>query len=161
MTAKKGWEATAPWIGVDMDGTLAKYPAGRGLPWNAFGPPIPAMVDRIKYWLSRDKEVRIVTARVFPYVFGNPSFSHAISHRHQCLVTGLTFTCREMIEAIGDYTELHVGQRLPSTCAKDYQMIELWDDRAVQVVPNTGRTLAEEHEAVVSALKGRAFKAAE
>jgi hypothetical protein len=33
-------------------------------------------------------------------------------------------------------------------------MIELWDDRAVQMVPNTGRTLAEEHEAELSALKG-------
>lgn len=35
-------------------------------------------------------------------------------------------------------------------------MTELWDDRAVQVVANTGQTLSDEHEAVVAALRGRA-----
>jgi hypothetical protein len=34
-------------------------------------------------------------------------------------------------------------------------MIEQWDDRAVQVVSNTGRTLADEHAAELSALRGR------
>lgn len=32
----------------------------------------------------------------------------------------------------------HIGIVLPVTNVKDYGMIELWDDRAVQVIPNTG-----------------------
>jgi hypothetical protein len=40
--------------------------------------------------------------------------------------------------AIGDWCEEHIGVRLPITCTKDYGMVELWDDRAVQVIPNTG-----------------------
>lgn len=35
--------------------------------------------------------------------------------------------------------ETHIGRVLPITNIKDYQMIELWDDRAVQVIPNTGQ----------------------
>lgn len=27
---------------------------------------------------------------------------------------------------------------IPVVCRKDYAMVELWDDRAVQVIPNTG-----------------------
>ena len=36
------------WIGVDLDGTLAKYST-----WNngQIGDPIPAMVERVKKWL--------------------------------------------------------------------------------------------------------------
>jgi hypothetical protein len=40
---------------------------------------------------------------------------------------------------IQDWTEQHLGARLEVVCEKDYGMVELWDDRAVQVVPNTGR----------------------
>lgn len=43
------------WIGVDFDGTLAKYPGGE---------PVPLMVMRVKRYLRAGIEVRIVTARV-------------------------------------------------------------------------------------------------
>lgn len=43
---------------------------------------------------------------------------------------------REMIES---WCVEHIGHKLPITNVKDYGMIELWDDRAVQVIPNTGR----------------------
>jgi hypothetical protein len=33
----------------------------------------------------------------------------------------------------------HIGVVLPITNQKDYGMIELWDDRCVQVITNTGR----------------------
>lgn len=33
----------------------------------------------------------------------------------------------------------HLGQELEVTCSKDYGMILLYDDRAVQIIPNTGR----------------------
>lgn len=157
----QGWKPTNPWIGVDLDGTLARYPENdRGLPWNVFGTPVKAMVDRIKGWLEENKDVRIVTARVFPFVCGNPVWHHehdpALGYVNRCMITGEAFTINEMCIAIQEYTQRHVGARLPVTCAKDYQMVQLWDDRAVQVVPNQGRTLAEEHEAVLNAMRGKA-----
>jgi len=36
------------------------------------------------------------------------------------------------------WCEEHLGRRLPITCVKDHRMVEIWDDRSVQVVPNTG-----------------------
>lgn len=49
------------WIGVDLDGTLAKHHGARRI-----GEPIPEMVDRIKRWVREGKEVRILTARADP-----------------------------------------------------------------------------------------------
>jgi hypothetical protein len=43
--------------------------------------------------------------------------------------------------AIDKWCREHVGVVLPVTHEKDYGMVELWDDRAVQVEPNTGRRL--------------------
>lgn len=38
------------WIGVDLDGTLAHYDGWKGA--DHIGEPIPAMVERVKQWLS-------------------------------------------------------------------------------------------------------------
>ena len=43
-----------------------------------------------------------------------------------------------MIEKIQDWTQKHIGERLEVTNQKDYSMVELWDDRAIQVIPNKG-----------------------
>lgn len=102
------------WIGVDLDGTLAFYDRWRGE--RHIGAPVPAMLARVKAWLAAGMEVRIFTARV--------SGHHA--------------EAREVEEAIKAWCREHVGQALPVTCTKDYQMVELWDDRAVQVRKNTG-----------------------
>lgn len=136
-------EQRGGWIGVDLDGTLAHYDKWVG--WNVFGDPIPPMVERVKAWLVAGVEVRIMTARVGV----DPEMGGI------CRVTKETFTSKQMASAIQDWTEKHVGARLTVTCVKDVNMIELWDDRAVQVVPNTGRTLAEEHLAEMTALKGK------
>lgn len=101
------------WIGVDLDGTLAFYDG-----WvspSHIGPPIHKMLDRVKRWLEEGQEVRIFTARVSKE--------------------------DEAVEARGRIEEwclLYLGEVLPITHMKDYQMIELWDDRCVQVEPNTG-----------------------
>lgn len=149
------------WIGVDLDGTFAYYgpgatPATWTMAWDEIGPPIMPMVKRVQEWLGDGKEVRIVTARVFPFIPGQGNPLKTLLHTKRCLVTGRFFTIEEMIKTIQKYTMAHVGMALTCTCAKDYKMIELWDDRAVQVVPNTGRTLAEEHAAITSALHGKA-----
>lgn len=101
------------WIGVDLDGTLAHYDG-----WvddQHIGEPIPAMVDRVKRWLAEGYEVRIMTARA-----------------------GHSNVRPETFMAIEVWLKEHVGQVLPITTVKDFQMIELWDDRCVQVVQNTG-----------------------
>lgn len=106
-----------PWIGVDLDGTLAKYSG-----WVSethIGAPVPAMLARVKKWLAEGKDVRIFTARVC-----DPARVDAR-------------------EAIVRWCREHVGQELVITNAKDYAMVELWDDRAVQVVPNTGERVDE------------------
>jgi hypothetical protein len=128
------------WIGVDLDGTLAQYT--ESAPWNVLGQPVPAMLARVKAWLAEDKDVRVLTARVFPYIPGISS-TEVFSKNRRCFHTGEMFSPAEMVLVIQKYTFLHLGKILPVTCAKDSHMIEQWDDRTVQVVPNTGQTLAE------------------
>jgi hypothetical protein len=101
------------WIGVDLDGTLAQYPF-TSKSGETIGPPVPRMLTRVKSWLADGKEVRIMTAR--------------ISHTDYVTV----------VEEINQWCKKYVGKILPVTNEKDYEMIELWDDRAVQVIPNTG-----------------------
>lgn len=104
------------WIGVDLDGTLAEHTTWHG-PYH-IGAPIPKMLARVKAWLAAGQRVKIMTARAAPDATGAPDPA--------------------VICAIQNYTEKHTGHRLEVTCQKDYEMIELWDDRAVQVIPNTG-----------------------
>lgn len=105
------------WIGVDLDGTLAHYDEWVGV--DHIGEPIPEMVERVKTWLAEGKDVRIFTARI---------------------CGGLT-EGRKAANYIEDWCAIHIGTTLPITCMKDFQMIELWDDRCVHVEKNTGRIL--------------------
>jgi len=104
------------WIGVDLDGTLAHYDGWKGI--THVGDPIPKMCARVKCWLAEGKEVRIFTARVTEGLDGRD-----------------VEQARHAVEA---WCEIHLGQKLPVTNVKDFGMIELWDDRAVQVIINTG-----------------------
>lgn len=103
------------WIGVDLDATLAAYSSWRGP--THIGPPIMPMLSRVKGWLAEGWEVRIFTARA-----GDPD---------PAVIPAIKAWCRE-----------HVGVELEVTNVKDYQMVELWDDRAVQVEKNTGEPLS-------------------
>lgn len=114
------------WIGVDLDGTLAEYNGWVGE--TEIGKPIPLMVARVKKWLSEGKTVKIFTARVTEGITNLDGTPHDNSL---------------VIKAIQDWCLEHIGQVLPITNVKDYSMIELWDDRAIQVVPNTGRSISE------------------
>lgn len=132
-----------PWIGVDLDGTLAFYE--HWLRWDHIGEPIAPMVSRVKDWLAAGKKVKIMTARIKPFD----------SARIWCQVTGREISNAMIKDNIKAWCKLHIGVELEVTCIKDLNMIELWDDRAVQVIPNTGQTLSDAHEAEVSALKGK------
>lgn len=100
------------WIGVDLDGTLAE--------WNGWqhdgkiGKPIPAMMERVYKWL------------------------------HTPGLTVKIFTARAAMNAELEIPRIHAWlaenglPQLEVTCCKDMFMVELWDDRAIQVIKNTG-----------------------
>lgn len=118
------------WIGVDLDGTLAQYGEFKGV--EHIGEPVPAMLARVKRWLADGRDVRIFTARVdggeVALIGGNKA--------------GEQFrNVQAVVEIVQAWCLKHVGQKLPVTNKKDYGMIELWDDRAVQVEMNTGRVI--------------------
>ena len=100
------------WIGVGLDGTLAEYHG-----WVAsghIGEPIPEMLYRIKTWIREGKTVKIFTAR--------------------CSVP-------EQVAPVKNWLEKHGIGGLEITNVKDPGMMELWDDRCVQVERNTGKPI--------------------
>ena len=102
-------EGYAPWIGVDLDGTLARADSWKGM--TEIGEPVPLMVRRVRAWIDKGLTVKVLTARA-------------------CDPAGVAATQAWL-----------VAQGLPAlevTDRKDFGMVELWDDRAIQVVHNTG-----------------------
>lgn len=96
-----------PWIGVDLDATLAVYTK-----WgDPIGEPILPMLAKIYKLRAAGKVVKIFTARA-----EDPG-QHAV--------------IRKWLEPLN-------LQDLEITNVKDLAMIELYDDRAVQMIPNTG-----------------------
>ncbi len=98
-----------PWIGVDLDGTLAEATPWKGM--SHIGPPVPLMLRRVRLWLEKGARVKIVTARA-----GDP----------------------EGLKATQAWLRSNRLPDLAATDRKDFGMIELWDNRAIQVVQNTG-----------------------
>jgi hypothetical protein len=100
-----------PWIGADLDRTLAVY--NKFVNPTHIGEPIPEMVEKVKEVLAEGKyKVKIFTARV--------------SDLEQA---------KEAIPAIQEWC---LKQVLEITCMKDFGCVEIWDDRVKQVIPNTG-----------------------
>lgn len=116
----------AGWIGVDLDGTLATYP----VPIDQIGEPIPLMVARVKEWHDDNIEVRIVTARVGMCLERNPDG----------IADDFEFASKQAI-LIEQWCIKHLGFALKVTASKDFNMLQLWDDRCIQVECNTGKIL--------------------
>lgn len=124
------------WIGVDFDGTLSYYDRWRGA--GHVGAPIGPMVERVREWLAKGYEVRIFTARIWPFVgVLQPTDAMPVPDGRRAQ-DSFDAAC-----AIAEFCIAQFGRVLPITNVKDYDMIELWDDRAVHVVQNTGRQLGE------------------
>lgn len=102
----------AKWIGVDLDGTLARHSGKLG---GKIGAPLADMLDRVKKWLDDGHEVRIFTARADSSL--------------------------ERIK-IARWLEDHGLPELAITNTKDWEMQELWDDRAIRVIHNKGEPCA-------------------
>lgn len=90
------------------------------------------MVERVQRWLLEGKTVKIVTARV--------AATEAISPEGN--LDGSAFA-KEQAAAIKEWCKKWIGQELDVTASKDFAMIELWDDRCVQVQANTGIPVTE------------------
>jgi len=85
----------------------------RGMQYG-IGEPVPAMAFRVRKWLAEGKVVKIFTARA---------------------------SVPELIPEVEEWSKENFGVVLPVTNKKDFEMIELWDDRAIQVEFNTGRRM--------------------
>ena len=104
------------WIGVDLDGTLAHYELGQ---YPEIGEPIEPMLNRILDWLEAGEEVRILTARA---AHGEEDIERV--HKWLVDVAGLP--------------------KLQVTSQKDQDMDVLWDDKVIQVKPNTGEPIVDQ-----------------
>lgn len=109
----------------DLDGTLAIYDGWVsethiGPPVPRIYPDVPSPVERAQEYIRQGWEVRIFTARVAGL---NPGVHDQ----------------RAVFDAIEAWCERYIGQKLPITCQKDYDVVVLFDDRAVGVEKNTGR----------------------
>ena len=100
------------WIGVDLDGTLAEWDGWKGPEY--IGKPIPLMLDRVKRWIKMDIEVRVFTARA---------------------------SVPEHIPPVQKWLKENGLGNVRVTNEKDYRMLQLWDDRCIQVIPNTGQLI--------------------
>jgi hypothetical protein len=112
------------WVGFDLDGTLANDEPGQAYDPLRIGEPIPRTVQRARDLLADGMNIRIVTARAMPK--GNKQIPQF-----------------EVIYAIEQWCLTHLGQIVPVVACKDYDMLALYDDRAIQVERNTGELSTE------------------
>ncbi len=105
-------EQNTPWIGVDLDGTLAKFGMWSG--FSHIGKPVKPMLERVRKWQAEGYRVKIFTARA---------------------------SIPEAIPPIQKWLKKHKLGDLEITNKKDFSLVEIWDDRCVHVVANTGRPM--------------------
>ena len=111
----KVWYKSTPWIGVDLDGTLAHDDTGsRSL--GEIGSPIKPMLNRLIKWIAEGKTVKIFTARA---------------------------SSPKQVAMVKRWLASHGLPDLEVTNVKDLRMIELWDDRCVQVMTNRGEPISQ------------------
>ncbi len=100
------------WIGVDLDGTLASHDLNSSMV--TIGAPVPLMMERVRQMIEQGHRVKIFTARAQD---------------------------SDQVLLIRKWLEKNGLPALEITNIKDYNMIKLFDDRAVQVERNTGKLI--------------------
>lgn len=103
---------TGGWIAVDLDGTLARYESRHGI--TIIGKAIEPTLTRVKHWLDAGIEVRIFTARA-----SDPA----------------------LLAPIQQWLLQNKLPPLAVTNRRDRNLMQLWDDRVVQVERNSGEVL--------------------
>lgn len=110
-------------IAVDLDGTLASFNGWHGP--EHIGLPVPVMLERVKQWLKNGIEVKIFTARA-------------------CIP--------EYVPYVKQWLKDNGLPDLEVTNKKDFSTLEIWDDIAVGIIPNSGKPkLARDVEACYAA----------
>lgn len=113
------------WVGVDLDGCLAKYDGFVSV--DHIGEPVPAIQELVKAMIADGVDVRIFTARVAPATLIYNKTPEQAQEEIQ-----------KVVIAIAQWSFEHLGKMLPVTATKDFMMKFCIDDRSVQVEPNTG-----------------------
>lgn len=103
-----------PWIGFDLDGTLAHYEKGGSM--DSVGKPISEVVNILLIYHRAGFKCKIFTARAAD---------------------------KENIQIVKDWLVENNLPNLEITNIKDPGMQMLFDDRAVQVVRNKGKILGD------------------
>jgi hypothetical protein len=121
------------WWGFDIDKTAFVDEGGtRG---GVIGAPIKSMIRRIKYFLRTGRKVCIVTARVH---WSEPDKDLQMT------------TIRQ---ALNDVLGQDLANQITIRSDKDRHMIDLYDDRAKQVIPNKGILVQNELVRAITALR--------
>lgn len=115
----------APWIGVDLDGTLARQHSETQDP-DKIGEPVEPMMERVRKWIADGQTVKIFTARA---------------------------SVPRQIALVKEWLRAHDLPDLEVTNVKDFKMLELWDDRAVQVGRNSGQPATRQETTAQPAVK--------
>ena len=106
----KAAAAKPGWIGMDLDGTLAYADTLSGT--SKIGPPVPRMVELLSELMREGYRIKIFTARA---------------------------TDSQQIGMILKWLKDNGLPEMEVTNMKDFEMICLYDDRAIQVITNTGQ----------------------
>ena len=145
--------AGEPWIGFDLDGTLAIYDKWEGI--DHIGAPIAPMVELAKRLHADGKKVKIVTARVAPR--DNPEIRTVVPHDVPGYAANVTrapdnpeplagiyaYTTWTAWHFIADWCAQHLGFVPEIVYQKDHLMVTLYDDRVKQVIQNDGTLVAD------------------
>lgn len=126
-------ESGRGWYGFDLDGTLAKYDGWKGI--DHIGEPVKPMVELIKRMHDEGKIVKIVTARIAPHKLEDGTVGEA----YITVPDGEKGATRNYAhQFINDWCHFNLGFIPEIVYQKDHLMLELYDDRVKQVVPNEG-----------------------
>lgn len=149
------------WHGFDLDGTLAVYDKWEGI--DHIGEPIAPMVDLIRKMHESGEVVKILTARVSPrpepeymptphpmYADSYPGANDGDVPEYAAKAEfgsgperqlALAFYAKREWNArdfVADWCLKNLGFLPEITHEKDHLMLDLYDDRVKQVVPNKG-----------------------
>ena len=121
------------WYGFDLDGTLAKYDGWKGI--DHIGEPVKPMVELMKRMHDEGKVVKIMTARVAPHKLEDGT----VGESYITIPNGENGATRNYAhQFINDWCHFNLGFVPEIVYQKDHLMLELYDDRVKQVVPNEG-----------------------
>ena len=121
------------WYGFDLDGTLAKYDGWKGI--DHIGEPVKPMVELIKRMHDEGKVVKIMTARIAPHKLEDGT----VGESYITVPDGEKGATRNYAhQFINDWCHFNLGFIPEIVYQKDHLMLELYDDRVKQVVPNEG-----------------------